>query len=136
MGVFCFVDCNIKVKINCQGIWIEKLEYNSGKYILEELCKVGEGEVVCVDFNCLMKEIFVQLLQYFVFICLLFNGMIIVGCDIVYVKLKEWMDNGEGLLQYIKDYLIYYVGLVKMLEGYVFGFFGLMIVGWMDFYVD
>lgn len=62
--------------------------------------------------------------------------MIIVGCDIVYVKLKEWMDNGEGLLQYIKDYLIYYVGLVKMLEGYVFGFFGLMIVGWMDFYVD
>lgn len=129
MGVFCLVDCNIKVKINCEGIWIEKLEYNLGQYILLVLCQVGEGDVVKVDFNCLMKEIFVQLLQYLVLICLLLMGIIIVGCDIVYVKLKECIEFGEDLLQYIKDYFIYYVGLVKILVGYLFGLLGFIIVG-------
>ncbi|STJ60664.1 class I fumarate hydratase [Escherichia coli] len=41
MGVSCSADRNIKAKINRQGIWIEKLEHNPGKYIPEELRKSG-----------------------------------------------------------------------------------------------
>ncbi len=57
MGVSCSADRNIKAKINRQGIWIEKLEHNPGKYIPEELRKAGEGEAVRVDLNRPMKEI-------------------------------------------------------------------------------
>ncbi len=56
LGVSCSADRNIKAKINRQGIWIEKLEHNPGKYIPEELRKAGEGEAVRVDLNRPMKE--------------------------------------------------------------------------------
>ncbi|MFR4487493.1 MAG: FumA C-terminus/TtdB family hydratase beta subunit, partial [Escherichia coli] len=110
-------DRNIKAKINRQGIWIEKLEHNPGKYIPEELRKAGEGEAVRVDLNRPMKEILAQLSQYPVSTRLSLNGTIIVGRDIAHAKLKERMDNGEGLPQYIKDHPIYY-GSAKTPEGY------------------
>ena len=103
MGVSCSADRNIKAKINRQGIWIEKLEHNPGKYIPEELRKAGEGEAVRVDLNRPMKEILAQLSQYPVSTRLSLNGTIIVGRDIAHAKLKERMDNGEGLPQYIKS---------------------------------
>ncbi len=96
MGVSCSADRNIKAKINRQGIWIEKLEHNPGKYIPEELRKAGEGEAVRVDLNRPMKEILAQLSQYPVSTRLSLNGTIIVGRDIAHAKLKERMDNGEG----------------------------------------
>ncbi|MCH0622839.1 fumarate hydratase C-terminal domain-containing protein, partial [Klebsiella pneumoniae] len=79
------------------GIWIEKLENNPGKYIPEELRKAGEGEAVRVDLNRPMKEILAQLSQYPVSTRLSLNGTIIVGRDIAHAKLKERLDNGEGL---------------------------------------
>ena len=88
MGVSCSADRNIKAKINRQGIWIEKLEHNPGKYIPEELRKAGEGEAVRVDLNRPMKEILAQLSQYPVSTRLSLNGTIIVGRDIAHAKLK------------------------------------------------
>lgn len=92
---------------------IEKLEHNPCKYIPEELRKAGEGEAVRVDLNRPMKEILAQLSQYPVSTRLSLNGTIIVGRDIAHAKLKERMDNGEGLPQYIKDHPIYYAGPAK-----------------------
>ncbi len=89
MGVSCSADRNIKAKINRDGIWIEKLENNPGKYIPEELRKAGEGEAVRVDLNRPMKEILAQLSQYPVSTRLSLNGTIIVGRDIAHAKLKE-----------------------------------------------
>ncbi|MFX5245185.1 fumarate hydratase C-terminal domain-containing protein, partial [Acinetobacter baumannii] len=88
------------------------------KYIPEELRKAGEGEAVRVDLNRPMKEILAQLSQYPVSTRLSLNGTIIVGRDIAHAKLKERMDNGEGLPQYIKDHPIYYAGPAKTPEGY------------------
>lgn len=84
-----------------------------GKYIPEELRKAGEGEAVRVDLNRPMSEILAQLSQYPVSTRLSLNGTIIVGRDIAHAKLKERMDNGEGLPQYIKDHPIYYAGPAK-----------------------
>ncbi len=106
MGVSCSADRNIKAKINREGVWIEKLESNPGKYIPEALRKAGEGEAVRVDLNRPMKEILAQLSQYPVSTRLSLNGTIIVGRDIAHAKLKERLDNGEGLPQYIKDHPI------------------------------
>ncbi|EYI74746.1 fumarate hydratase FumA [Salmonella enterica subsp. enterica serovar Heidelberg str. CVM24388] len=136
MGVSCSADRNIKAKINREGIWIEKLEHNPGKYIPEALRQAGEGEAVRVDLNRPMSEILQQLSQYPVSTRLSLNGTIIVGRDIAHAKLKERMDRGEGLPQYIKDHPIYYAGPAKTPEGYASGSLGPTTAGRMDSYVD
>jgi fumarate hydratase class I len=113
MGVSCSADRNIKAKINRHGIWIEKLEHNPEQYIPESLRQAGEGEVVKVDLNRPMKAILAQLSQYPVSTRLSLSGTIIVGRDIAHAKLKERIDSGEGLPQYIKDHPIYYAGRRK-----------------------
>ncbi|MBA0038026.1 fumarate hydratase [Pantoea sp. BIGb0393] len=136
MGVSCSADRNIKAKINREGIWIEKMEDNPGRYIPEELRQQGEGEVVHVDLNQPMSEILALLSAYPVSTRLSLNGTIIVARDIAHAKLKERIDDGEGLPQYIKDHPVYYAGPAKTPEGYASGSLGPTTAGRMDSYVD
>ena len=107
MGVSCSADRNIKCKINEKGIWIEKLDANPGELIPAELRNAGEGDAVKIDLNRPMTEILAELTKYPVATRLSLNGTIIVGRDIAHAKLKERIDKGEGLPQYIKDHPIY-----------------------------
>ena len=136
MGVSCSADRNIKAKINRDGIWIEKLEDNPGQYIPAELRQKGEGNVVNVDLNRPMNEILAQLSEYPVSTRVSLTGTIIVARDIAHAKLKERIDNGEGLPQYIKDHPVYYAGPAKTPEGYASGSLGPTTAGRMDSYVD
>ena len=136
MGVSCSADRNIKCKINKEGIWIEKMEDNPGQYIPEELREAGEGEAVKIDLNQPMKEILKELSKYPVATRLSLNGTIIVGRDIAHAKLKERLDRGEDLPQYIKDHPIYYAGPAKTPEGMACGSMGPTTAGRMDPYVD
>ncbi len=136
MGVSCSADRNIKAKINRDGIWLEKLEHNPGQYIPAELRQQGEGEVIQVDLNRPMKTILAQLSEYPVSTRLSLTGTIIVARDIAHAKLKELMDKGEDLPQYIKDHPIYYAGPAKTPEGYASGSLGPTTAGRMDSYVD
>ncbi|MCD8260488.1 MAG: fumarate hydratase [Bacteroides sp.] len=136
MGVSCSADRNIKAKINKEGIWIEKLEENPGKYIPEELRNAGEGDAIQIDLNQPMENILKELTKYPVATRLSLNGTIIVGRDIAHAKLKERIDNGQGLPQYIKDHPIYYAGPAKTPEGMPSGSFGPTTAGRMDSYVD
>ncbi len=136
MGVSCSADRNIKAKINREGIWIEKLEDNPTRFIPEELRQLGEGGGVEIDLNRPMKEILAELSKYPVSTRLSLNGTIIVGRDIAHAKLKERIDRGEGLPQYIKDHPIYYAGPAKTPEGYASGSMGPTTAGRMDSYVE
>jgi fumarate hydratase, class I len=136
MGVSCSADRNIKAKINRDGIWIEKLETNPGQFIPEELRKQGEGNAVQIDLNRPMNEILAQLSQYPVSTRLSLSGTIIVARDIAHAKLKERLDKGEGLPQYVKDHPIYYAGPAKTPKGYASGSLGPTTAGRMDSYVD
>ncbi|WP_312757546.1 class I fumarate hydratase FumA [Pantoea brenneri] len=136
MGVSCSADRNIKAKINRDGIWIEKLEANPGRLIPEALRQQGEGEVLHVDLNRPMEQILAQLSAYPVSTRLSLSGTIIVARDIAHAKLKERIDNGEGLPQYIKDHPVYYAGPAKTPEGYASGSLGPTTAGRMDSYVD
>ncbi|AOR64045.1 class I fumarate hydratase FumA [Pectobacterium wasabiae] len=136
MGVSCSADRNIKGKINRKGVWLEQLEQNPGKYIPEHLRETGEGDAVKIDLNRPMTEILKTLSQYPVSTRLSLTGTIIVGRDIAHAKLKERLDNGEGLPQYIKDHPIYYAGPAKTPEGYPSGSLGPTTAGRMDSYVD
>jgi fumarate hydratase class I len=136
MGVSCSADRNIKAKINKDGIWIEKLEDNPGRFIPDELRQVGEGEAVKIDLNRPMADILKELDRYPVATRLSLSGTIIVGRDIAHAKLKERLDKGEGLPQYVKDHPVYYAGPAKTPKGMASGSFGPTTAGRMDSYVD
>lgn len=136
MGVSCAADRNIKAKINKDGLWIEKLETNPGKFIPEEYRKTDESGSIKIDLNQPMKNILAELSKHKVGTRLSLNGTIIVGRDIAHAKLKERIDKGEGLPQYIKDHPIYYAGPAKTPNGMASGSFGPTTAGRMDSYVD
>lgn len=136
MGVSCSADRNIKGKINKDGIWLEKMEDNPGALIPEDFRQQGEGNAVKIDLNRPMKEILAELTKYPVSTRLSLSGTIIVGRDIAHAKLKERIDNGEGLPQYVKDHPIFYAGPAKTPQGYASGSMGPTTAGRMDSYVD
>ena len=136
MGVSCSADRNVKAKINRDGLWIEKLDSNPGELIPEEYRKQGEGEVVRIDLNRPMPEVLAELSKYPVSTRLSLNGTIIVGRDIAHAKIKQRLDAGEPMPQYLKDHPIYYAGPAKTPAGMASGSFGPTTAGRMDPYVD
>ena len=136
MGVSCYADRNVKAKINKDGIWIEKLDANPGELIPDELRKAGEGDVVKIDLDRPMKEVLAELTKYPVSTRLSLKGTIIVGRDIAHAKIKERLDKGEPMPEYLKNHPIYYAGPAKTPEGMASGSFGPTTAGRMDPYVD
>jgi fumarate hydratase, class I len=136
MGVSCSADRNIKAKINKDGIWIEELDAHPEKYIPAKYRGKHDHGVVKIDLNKPMKEILAELSKYPVKTQLSLTGTIVVGRDIAHAKLKERIDRGEGLPQYIKDHPIYYAGPAKTPRGMPSGSFGPTTAGRMDSYVD
>lgn len=137
LGVSCSADRNMKAKIDKDGIWLEQLETDPAKYIPAEYKSVNTADgAVAIDLNRPMKEILAELTKYPVKTRLKLSGTIIVGRDIAHAKLKERLDRGEGLPQYIKDHPIYYAGPAKTPEGMPSGSFGPTTAGRMDPYVD
>jgi len=136
MGVSCSADRNAKAKINREGVWLEELEREPGRLIPEEYRHKIASNVVHVDLNRPMKEILAQLSKYPVTTQLSLTGTMVVARDIAHAKLKERLDRGEGLPQYMKDHPIYYAGPAKTPEGMPSGSFGPTTAGRMDSYVD
>lgn len=136
LGVSCSADRNIKAKINSEGIWLEKLETNPARLIPEAYREGLEGKSIKVDLDRPMAEILKQLDQYPVSTRLSLTGTIIVGRDIAHARLKERLDAGEDLPNYIKDHPIYYAGPAKTPEGMPSGSFGPTTASRMDSYVD
>ncbi|MDE7386237.1 MAG: fumarate hydratase [Muribaculaceae bacterium] len=136
MGVSCSADRNVKAKIDRNGLWIEKLDANPGELIPEELRNSGEGDVVKIDLDRPMSEVLAELTKYPVSTRLSLNGTIIVARDIAHAKIKERLDNGEPMPQYLKDHPVYYAGPAKTPQGMPSGSFGPTTAGRMDPYVD
>lgn len=136
MGVSCSADRNIKGKINKDGIWLEKMEDNPARLIPKEYQEAGEDGGIKINLNRPMKEILSELSKYPVSTRLSLSGTIVVGRDIAHAKLKEMIDRGEDLPQYVKDHPIYYAGPAKTPTGYASGSMGPTTAGRMDSYVD
>ncbi len=136
MGVSCSADRNVKAKINREGLWIEKLDANPGELIPEEMRRPEESQAVEIDLNRPMSEVLAELDKYPVATRLNLRGTIIVGRDIAHAKIKERLDAGEPMPQYLKDHPIYYAGPAKTPEGMPSGSFGPTTAGRMDPYVD
>lgn len=136
LGVSCSADRNIKCKINKDGIWIEKMDDNPASLIPEALRQAGEGGGVKIDLNQPMSEVCKTLSQYPVSTRLSLTGTIIVARDIAHAKLKERLDRGEGLPDYIKKHPVLYAGPAKTPVGMPCGSMGPTTANRMDPYVD
>jgi fumarate hydratase class I len=136
MGVSCSADRNVLARIDCDGVWVEQLEQNPGRFIPERYRGVPHKTKVQIDLNRPMKEILAELTKHPVATAVSLTGPIVVARDIAHAKLKERLDRGEGLPQYLKDHPVYYAGPAKTPEGLPSGSFGPTTAGRMDSYVD
>ena len=137
MGVSCSADRNIKAKINKDGVWIEKMDYNPSELIPEEYRKPGEGtKGIQIDLDKGIDSVRAELTKYPVSTRVSLKGTIIVARDIAHAKLKARLDAGEDLPQYFKDYPVLYAGPAKTPEGYACGSMGPTTANRMDPYVD
>lgn len=136
MGVSCSADRNVKAKINREGLWIEKLDANPGELIPQEMRNPEESNAVNIDLNRPMAEVLAELDKFPVATRLNLNGTIIVGRDIAHAKIKERLDRGEPMPEYLKNHPIYYAGPAKTPKGMASGSFGPTTAGRMDPYVD
>jgi len=134
IGVSCSADRNVKGKITKDGVFLEKLETNPAQYLPAQPADSSE-EVLTLDLDMGMDKLRETLSKYPIKTRVMLNGKIIVGRDIAHAKLKERLDNGEGLPDYIKNHIIYYAGPAKTPEGYASGSFGPTTAGRMDSYV-
>ena len=136
IGVSCSADRQAFAKINKDGLFLERLETDPGKYIPDVQETEVSDEVVNVDLNQSMDQIRHQLSQYPIKTRVALSGPMIVARDIAHAKLKERLDSGNGLPDYLKNHPIYYAGPAKTPEGMASGSFGPTTAGRMDSYVD
>jgi fumarate hydratase class I len=136
LGVSCSADRQALGKITREGVFLEELEHNPAKYLPEvDTSKLG-GEVVAIDLNKPMTEILAALSVHPIKTRLSLTGPMIVARDLAHAKLRERLEKGQGLPDYVKNHPIYYAGPAKTPEGYASGAFGPTTAGRMDSYID
>jgi len=136
IGVSCSADRQMQAKITKNGLFVEALERDPAKYMPEIKSEKLSGEVVSIDLNQPMDKIRETLRQYPIKTRVALTGPMIVARDIAHAKLKERLDSGQGLPDYIKNHPVYYAGPAKTPEGMASGSFGPTTAGRMDAYVD
>ena len=133
IGVSCSADRQILAKVTPEGVFLEQLETDPSRFLPE--VEEDAGEAVRIDLDQPMEAIRRLLSQYPVKTRVSLHGTIVVARDIAHAKLKERLDRGEGLPQYMKDHPVYYAGPAKTPAGMATGSFGPTTAGRMDSYV-
>ncbi|GGW84650.1 fumarate hydratase [Streptomyces noursei] len=142
IAVSCSADRQAVAKITAEGVFLEQLETDPARFLPdttdEELTK-GAGadlDAVAIDLNRPMADVLAELTKHPVKTRLSLTGTLVVARDIAHAKIKERLDAGEEMPQYLKDHPVYYAGPAKTPEGYASGSFGPTTAGRMDAYVE
>lgn len=136
IAVSCSADRQALGKITKDGVFLEQLETEPAHYLPEIQDDHLAGVVVPIDLNKPMSEIRATLAKHPIRTRLSLSGPMVVARDIAHAKIKEMLDRGEPMPQYLKDYMVYYAGPAKTPAGYASGSFGPTTAGRMDAYVD
>ena len=136
IGVSCSADRQAKGKITADGVFLEQLETNPARFLPEIEEAQLAGSVVKIDLNQPMAAIRTQLGKYPIRTRFSLSGPMVVARDIAHARMKERLDQGLGLPQYLKDHVVYYAGPAKTPRGMASGSFGPTTAGRMDAYVD
>ncbi|MCC7332784.1 MAG: fumarate hydratase [Flavobacteriales bacterium] len=133
IGVSCSADRNIKGKITEQGIFLEQLETNPGRFVPEKSPQLRAA--VDIDLNQPMENQLKELSKYPIKTRLSLTGTLIVARDAAHAKIKELLDSGKPMPEYFKNHPVYYAGPAKTPSGMPSGSFGPTTAGRMDSYV-
>ncbi|MEV4673450.1 MULTISPECIES: fumarate hydratase [Actinomadura] len=136
IAVSCSADRQALAKITAEGVFLERLETDPAQYLPDTTDEHLNDEVVRIDLNRPMDEIRAELTRYPVKTRLSLTGPLVVARDIAHAKIKERLDAGEPMPQYLRDHAVYYAGPAKTPEGYASGSFGPTTAGRMDSYVE
>ena len=135
IAVSCSADRQALAKITSEGAFLEQLERDPAHY-LPDIEHTDDEEVVRIDLTQPMSDIRRQLSALPVKTRVSLTGPLVVARDIAHARIKEMLDRGEAMPDYLRDHAVYYAGPAKTPEGYASGSFGPTTAGRMDAYVD
>lgn len=136
IAVSCSADRQAKGKITRSGIFLEQLEKDPAHYLPEATSESLGGEVVKLDLNRPMHEIRATLTRHPIKTRLSLTGTLVVARDIAHAKIKDLLDQGQPMPEYLRNHPVYYAGPAKTPQGMASGSFGPTTAGRMDSYVD
>jgi fumarate hydratase class I len=136
IAVSCSADRQVLGKITAEGVFLEQLETDPAHYLPAVTDEHLDDDVVHIDLNRPMAEIRAELTKYPVKTRLSLSGPLVVARDIAHAKIKERLDAGEPMPDYLRDHAVYYAGPAKTPTGYASGAFGPTTAGRMDSYVE
>lgn len=136
IAVSCSADRQVKAKINKDGVFIEKLETEPAHFLPATTNEDLDGPEIRIDLTAKMADILAQLSKYPVKTRVLLTGTLVVARDLAHAKIKELLDSGKPLPEYLKNHAVYYAGPAKTPAGYASGSFGPTTAGRMDSYVE
>ena len=136
IGVSCSADRQAYGKITRDGVFLEALERDPAKFLPDTTADDLGGTVVSIDLDRPMDEIRAELSKYPIKTRLALTGTLVVARDIAHAKIRDRIESGGDMPQYMKDHIVYYAGPAKTPEGYASGSFGPTTAGRMDAYVD
>jgi fumarate hydratase class I len=136
IAVSCSADRQVKAKITKNGVFIEKLETEPAHFLPATTAQDLDQDEVKIDLSKPMAEILAQLSKYPAKTRVSLTGTLVVARDLAHAKIKELIDSGKPMPQYLKDHAVYYAGPAKTPAGYASGSFGPTTAGRMDSYVE
>jgi len=136
IAVSCSADRQAKAKITKDGIFLEELETEPAHFLPDTTDEHLDDNVVKIDLNQPMDAVRAELSKHPIKTRVSLTGTIVVARDLAHARIKEGLDAGKGLPQYMKDYAVYYAGPAKTPTGFASGSFGPTTAGRMDSYVE
>ena len=136
IAVSCSADRQARARITSEGVFLEQLERDPARYLPDVVEEHLEEDVVHIDLNRSMDQIRHELSQLPVKTRLSLSGPMVVARDIAHARIKDNLDAGEPMPDFLRDHVVYYAGPAKTPEGYASGSFGPTTAGRMDSYVD
>jgi fumarate hydratase class I len=136
IAVSCSADRQVKAKINKDGVFIEKLETEPAHYLPATTDEELDGPEIHIDLTAKMADVLAQLSKHPVKTRVLLTGTLVVARDLAHSKIKELLDSGKAMPEYLKNHAVYYAGPAKTPAGYASGSFGPTTAGRMDSYVE
>jgi fumarate hydratase class I len=136
IAVSCSADRQVKAKINKDGVFIEKLETEPAHYLPATTDEELDGPEIHIDLTAKMADVLAQLSKHPVKTRVLLSGTLVVARDLAHSKIKELLDSGKAMPEYLKNHAVYYAGPAKTPAGYASGSFGPTTAGRMDSYVE
>jgi fumarate hydratase class I len=136
IAVSCSADRQAKARITREGVFLEQLETEPAHYLPEVTDDHLDDDVVRIDLNRPMAEIREQLTTLPIRTRVSLTGPMVVARDLAHARIKQMLERGEPMRQYLQDHCVYYAGPAKTPEGYASGSFGPTTAGRMDSYVD